>query len=97
MDLTTNIDQLFQEEERRLQKKFDYCVAMKHAANIMKLVNRDHTLWQLKEMVRESRKGDMAARIIITLDEGGNPYLTTEVIDHARDESQLPAFLRKQA
>jgi hypothetical protein len=95
--MASTMGELMADEERRIQHNFDWMVATKNARKIMEQAHPDHTLTHLKEMVRESRKGDMAARIIITLDEGGQPHLTTEVIDHARDESQLPAFLRKQA
>lgn len=95
--MPSTLGELMADEERRIQHNFDWMVATKNARKILDVVNDSQSLAVLKELVKQSRKGDMAARIIITLDEGGHAYLTTDVVDHARDESQLPAFLRKQA
>lgn len=95
--MASTLGELMDQEERRIQHNYDWMVATKNARKIMDAVDDGDSLGYLKLLAHASRKGDMAVRIIITLDEGGQPYLTTEVIDHARDETQLPAFLRKQA
>ena len=95
--MASTLGELMDQEERRIQHNYDWMVATKNARTIMDVVDDNDSLGNLKRLVRDSRKGDMAVRIIITLDEGGQPYLTTEVVDHARDTTQLPAFLRKQA
>lgn len=96
MSITT-VEELFSSQEARLQKKYDWCIVTKRARQIMDNVLDSNTLAGLKVAVEMSRKGDMAVRILITLDETGRAYLTTEVLDHSLDESQLPAYLRSKA